>query len=160
MEALEAEAENAVRRCAERRRTGGGRSTRGAATSAGYDESHHAVVDVGGGASRDDDEDGDVEDPRILLRRQRETMDEQDDALDELSIVASRTRDVSLAVNDELDLHEIVGRRGGRGGGHERETDGGDEGGETNDAPRVELSLGVHRDGGHRVVFSHSSLDH
>ena len=38
--------------------------------------------------------------------------------------------------------------------------DGGDEGGETNDAPRVELSLGVHRDGGHRVVFSHSSLDH
>ena len=105
VEALEAEAENAVRRCAERRRTGGGRSTRGAATSAGYDESHHAVVDVGGGASRDDDEDGDVEDPRILLRRQRETMDEQDDALDELSIVASRTRDVSLAVNDELDLH-------------------------------------------------------
>ena len=105
VEALEAEAENAVRRCAERRRTGGGRSARGAATSAGYDESHHAVVDVGGGASRDDDEDGDVEDPRILLRRQRETMDEQDDALDELSIVASRTRDVSLAVNDELDLH-------------------------------------------------------
>ena len=105
VEALEAEAENAVRRCAERRRTGGGRTARGAATSAGYDESHHAVVDVGGGASRDDDEDGDVEDPRILLRRQRETMDEQDDALDELSIVASRTRDVSLAVNDELDLH-------------------------------------------------------
>ncbi len=105
VEALEAEAENAVRRCAERRRTGGGRTARGAATSAGYDESHHAVGDVGGGASRDDDEDGDVEDPRILLRRQRETMDEQDDALDELSIVASRTRDVSLAVNDELDLH-------------------------------------------------------
>ena len=105
VEALEAEAENAVRRCAERRRTGGGRTARGAATSAGYDESHHAVVNVGGGASRDDDEDGDVEDPRILLRRQRETMDEQDDALDELSIVASRTRDVSLAVNDELDLH-------------------------------------------------------
>ena len=105
VEALEAEAENAMRRCAERRRTGGGRTARGAATSAGYDESHHAVVDVGGGASRDDDEDGDVEDPRILLRRQRETMDEQDDALDELSIVASRTRDVSLAVNDELDLH-------------------------------------------------------
>ena len=105
VEALEAEAENAVRRCAERRRTGGGRTARGAATSAGYDESHHAVVDVGGGASRDNDEDGDVEDPRILLRRQRETMDEQDDALDELSIVASRTRDVSLAVNDELDLH-------------------------------------------------------
>ena len=105
VEALEAEAENAVRRCAERRRTGDGRTARGAATSAGYDESHHAVVDVGGGASRDDDEDGDVEDPRILLRRQRETMDEQDDALDELSIVASRTRDVSLAVNDELDLH-------------------------------------------------------
>ena len=105
VEALEAEAENAVRRCAERRRTGGGRTARGAATSAGYDESHHTVVDVGGGASRDDDEDGDVEDPRILLRRQRETMDEQDDALDELSIVASRTRDVSLAVNDELDLH-------------------------------------------------------
>ncbi len=105
VEALEAEAENAVRRCAERRRTGGGRTARGAATSAGYDESHHAVVDVGGGASRDDDEDGDVEDPRILLRRQRETMDEQDNALDELSIVASRTRDVSLAVNDELDLH-------------------------------------------------------
>jgi hypothetical protein len=25
---------------------------------------------------------------------------------------------------------------------------------------RVELSLGVHRDGGHRVVFSHSSLVH
>ena len=105
VEALEAEAENAVRRCAERRRTGGGRTARGAATSAGYDESHHAVGDVGGGASRDDDEDGNVEDPRILLRRQRETMDEQDDALDELSIVASRTRDVSLAVNDELDLH-------------------------------------------------------
>ena len=105
VEALEAEAENAVRRCAERRRTGDGRTARGAATSAGYDESHHAVGDVGGGASRDDDEDGDVEDPRILLRRQRETMDEQDDALDELSIVASRTRDVSLAVNDELDLH-------------------------------------------------------
>ena len=105
VEALEAEAENAVRRCAERRRTGGGRTARGAATSAGYDESHHAVGDVGGGASRDDDEDEDVEDPRILLRRQRETMDEQDDALDELSIVASRTRDVSLAVNDELDLH-------------------------------------------------------
>ncbi len=105
VEALEAEAENAVRRCAERRRTWGGRTARGAATSAGYDESHHAVGDVGGGASRDDDEDGDVEDPRILLRRQRETMDEQDDALDELSIVASRTRDVSLAVNDELDLH-------------------------------------------------------
>ena len=105
VEALEAEAENAVRRCAERRRTGGGRTARGAATSAGYDESHHAVGDVGGGASRDDDEDGDVEDPRILLRRQRETMDEQDNALDELSIVASRTRDVSLAVNDELDLH-------------------------------------------------------
>ena len=105
VEALEAEVENAVRRCAERRRTGGGRTARGAATSAGYDESHHAVGDVGGGASRDDDEDGDVEDPRILLRRQRETMDEQDDALDELSIVASRTRDVSLAVNDELDLH-------------------------------------------------------
>ena len=102
-EALEAEAENAVRRCAERRRRGvvvprvvprPARVTMNritpSSTSARREQTTTKTA---------------TWDPRILLRRQRETMDEQDDALDELSIVASRTRDVSLAVNDELDLH-------------------------------------------------------
>jgi len=108
VETLEAEAERAARRCAERRTTARDRSARndartGPTTGTSDDASHRAVGDVGGACRNDEDED--VEDPRILLRRQRETMDEQDDALDELSIVASRTRDISLAVNEELDLH-------------------------------------------------------
>lgn len=109
VETLEAEAERAARRCAERRTTARDRTARndgrtGTTTGTSDDASHRAVGDVGG-ARRNDEDDDDVEDPRILLRRQRETMDEQDDALDELSIVASRTRDISLAVNEELDLH-------------------------------------------------------
>jgi len=110
VETLEAEAERAARRCAERRTTARDRTARTSArtdttTGTSDDASHRAVGDGGGARRNDEDGDDDVEDPRILLRRQRETMDEQDDALDELSIVASRTRDISLAVNEELDLH-------------------------------------------------------
>jgi len=51
------------------------------------------------------DEERAVRSPQEVLLLQREMLDEQDEALDDLSVAAERTKDISLAVNDELDLH-------------------------------------------------------
>jgi chromosome segregation ATPase len=51
------------------------------------------------------DEEHAVRSPEEVLLLQREMLDEQDDALDDLSTAAERAKDISRAVNDELDLH-------------------------------------------------------
>ncbi|KAI0051543.1 hypothetical protein FA95DRAFT_1485286 [Auriscalpium vulgare] len=43
--------------------------------------------------------------PSILLQEQRRQMDTQDDHLDHLSRSINRQRDISLQINDELDVH-------------------------------------------------------
>ncbi|TRM55981.1 hypothetical protein BD626DRAFT_267873 [Schizophyllum amplum] len=51
----------------------------------------------------DDPEAG--EDPGIMLQTQRQMMDNQDDHLDRLSHSINRQRDLSIQINDELDVH-------------------------------------------------------
>jgi len=43
--------------------------------------------------------------PEIMLQTQRHMMNEQDEELDRLSHSINRQRDISLQINDELDVH-------------------------------------------------------
>ncbi|KAK7438072.1 hypothetical protein VKT23_018239 [Stygiomarasmius scandens] len=53
----------------------------------------------------DDPEAGYSSDPNIMLQTQRQMMDDQDTYLDQLSHSINRQRDLSMQINDEIDVH-------------------------------------------------------